>query len=102
MWISVSASVSLAVFGLRPKTSAFQDWPAGRQPERARRSRSPNPSELLTQCECGRPVPQRPQEEGVPVQDDPSDESSPPPEAKTESFLVNRLDPHFGQEVPSH
>jgi hypothetical protein len=29
-------------------------------------------------------------------------EGSPPPEAKTDSFLVNFFDPHFGQGVPSH
>jgi hypothetical protein len=46
-------------------------------------------------------VPQRPQELGWPVQDGPSDESSPPLEAKSDNFLVNRLDPHFGQAVPS-
>ncbi len=46
-------------------------------------------------------MPQRPQELGVPVQDAVSDESSPPPEANRDIFLANRLEPHFGQEVPS-
>jgi hypothetical protein len=46
-------------------------------------------------------VPQRPQELGVPVQDAASDESSPPAEAKSDIFFANRLEPHFGQEVPS-
>jgi len=45
-------------------------------------------------------VPQRPQELGVPVQDAASDDSSPPPEANRDSFFDNRLEPHFGQEVP--
>jgi hypothetical protein len=45
-------------------------------------------------------VPQRPQELGVPLQAAPSDEFSPPPEANIDSFLVKRLDPHFGQEAP--
>jgi hypothetical protein len=52
------------------------------------------------QCEWGRPVPQRPQEDGVPVQDAASDEFSLPPEAKRDIFLASRLEPHFGQEVP--
>ena len=46
-------------------------------------------------------MPQRPQELGLPVQDAASEESTPPLEAKTDSFLFNRLDPHFGQAVPS-
>jgi hypothetical protein len=46
-------------------------------------------------------VPHRPQELGLPVQDALSEVSSPPLEANTDNFLVNRLDPHFGQEVPS-
>ena len=40
-----------------------------------------------------------PQELGVPVHETPSE---PPPatlEAKTDNFLVNFFDPHFGQEV---
>jgi len=46
-------------------------------------------------------VPQSPHELGWPVQLA-SDELSPPLEAKTERFLVNFLDPHLGQAVPSH
>jgi hypothetical protein len=45
-------------------------------------------------------VPQRPQELGWPLQVAASDEFWPPLEAKSENFLVNRLDPHFGQEAP--
>jgi hypothetical protein len=41
----------------------------------------------MNQCECGRPVPQRPQELGWPVQDAASDESSPPLEANSDNFL---------------
>jgi hypothetical protein len=44
-----------------------------------------------------------PQELGWPLQDAPAAaELSPPLEAKTDSFLAKRLDPHFGQAVPSH
>jgi hypothetical protein len=46
-------------------------------------------------------VPHKPQELGWPVQDGAADASSPPLEAKTDNFLVNRLDPHFGQAVPA-
>jgi hypothetical protein len=46
-------------------------------------------------------VPHIPQELGVPVQLAPESES-PPPDANTESFLVSRFEPHFGQLVPSH
>jgi hypothetical protein len=46
-------------------------------------------------------VPHIPQELGFPLHDAPSAES-PPPEAKTESFLVNRFDPHLGHGVPFH
>jgi hypothetical protein len=46
-------------------------------------------------------VPQRPHELGVPVQAEASAEFSPPLEANTDSFFVKRLDPHFGQAVPS-
>jgi hypothetical protein len=46
-------------------------------------------------------VPHIPQELGLPVQDAPSDASSPPLEAKSDNFLLNRLDPHLGQAVPS-
>jgi hypothetical protein len=56
---------------------------------------------VTAQCEWGRPVPQRPQELGVPVQDAASEESSLPAEAKRDIFLANRLEPHFGQAVPS-
>jgi hypothetical protein len=42
-------------------------------------------------------VPQRPQELGCPEQAAASDEFSPPPEANSDNFFVNRLDPHFGQ-----
>jgi hypothetical protein len=50
------------------------------------------------QCECGRPVPHKPHEPGVPVQDGISD----PPllEAKTESFLESLVEPQCGHFVP--
>jgi hypothetical protein len=54
----------------------------------------------LNQCECGRPVPQSPQELGWPLQDAASDEFSPPLEANSDSFFVNRLDPHLGHAAP--
>lgn len=56
----------------------------------------------VTQCECGTPVPQRPQERGTPEQAAPSSPApSPPLEAKTESFLASLVEPQCGQAVPS-
>ena len=54
------------------------------------------------QCECGRPVPQRPHEWGVPLHEG----ASPPPapatlEANTESFLASFVEPQRGHAVPS-
>jgi hypothetical protein len=56
----------------------------------------------MDQCECGRPVPHIPQERGLPLQAAASEELPPALEANTDSFFVNRLDPHLGQGVPVH
>lgn len=57
----------------------------------------------MAQCECARPVPQRPQERGWPVQAGASPPSSPATEeAKVESFFVRWTEPHAGQGVPCH
>ena len=55
----------------------------------------------MAQCECGRPVPHIPQERGFPLHAAAS-EDSPPLEANTDNFFVNRFDPHPGQGVPAH
>lgn len=55
------------------------------------------------QWEWGFPVPQRPQELGVPEQDAPASAPGLPPAtdaAKVENFLERCWDPHLGQEVP--
>jgi hypothetical protein len=48
------------------------------------------------------PVPHSPQEEGVPLQEGGAESAAPDVDAKTENFLVSRVDPHWGQGVPSH
>jgi hypothetical protein len=54
---------------------------------------------VLHQCECGTPVPQRPQALGLPEHAGPS--SAPlEVEANTESFFCSLVEPHFGQCVP--
>ena len=52
------------------------------------------------QCECGLPVPHKPQERGCPVQAG-SAGSPATLEAKTESFFTSRVDPQRGHSVPS-
>ena len=57
----------------------------------------------ISQCECGRPVPHIPQEEGWPVQAGAASEELPVvAEAKVENFLTSRFEPHCGHGVPSH
>jgi hypothetical protein len=46
-------------------------------------------------------VPHIPHELGFPPHAAASEES-PPPEANTDSFFVNRFDPHLGHGVPFH
>jgi hypothetical protein len=41
-----------------------------------------------------------PQDRGLPLHDASSDDSPPPLDAKTDSFLVSFVAPHFGQAVP--
>lgn len=55
----------------------------------------------VAQCECGLPVPHRPQEETLPEQAG-SALASAVLDAKVENFFDSRMEPHFGQGVPSH
>jgi hypothetical protein len=46
------------------------------------------------------PVPHKPQELGVPLQEASPDDAPPVLEAKRESFFFNFLEPHAGQAAP--